>query len=104
MNIKNKIFVMLIVLILSSFTTEKKVITVFMVGDSTMSNKPLIGGNQERGWGHMLGGFFTEEVYVENHARNGRSSKSFISEGHWDEVLKRLSPGDYVIILNSATL
>lgn len=98
MNIKNKIFVMLIVLILSSFTTEKKVITVFMVGDSTMSNKPLIGGNQERGWGHMLGGFFTEEVYVENHARNGRSSKSFISEGHWDEVLKRLSPGDYVII------
>ncbi|MEB3374064.1 rhamnogalacturonan acetylesterase [Bacteroides sp. CR5/BHMF/2] len=41
---------------------------------------------------------FTEEVYVENHARNGRSSKSFISEGHWDEVLKRLSPGDYVII------
>ena len=29
-------------------------ITVFMVGDSTMADKPLDKENQERGWGQML--------------------------------------------------
>jgi pectinesterase len=46
----------------------------------------------------MLQGHFDRHVRVENHAVNGRSSKSFISEGRWDEVLRRLKPGDYVII------
>ena len=35
-----------------------------MIGDSTMSDKPL-EGNQEQGWGHVLGSFFTEDVRVE---------------------------------------
>ena len=46
----------------------------------------------------MLPGFFNEKVRVDNHARNGRSSKSFIDEGLWNEVLKRIKPGDYVFI------
>ena len=35
---------------------------------------------------------------VDNHAVNGRSSKSFINEGRWQKVLDRLKPGDYVFI------
>ena len=84
-------------LLFSAFTTEK-MITIFMIGDSTMANKPLDGDNQERGWGHVLGGFFTEDVIVDNHAMNGRSSKSFINEGRWDAVLNKMKPGDYVFI------
>lgn len=86
-------------LLLSAFKTDTNdTITVFMIGDSTMANKPLSGGNQERGWGQMLPGFFTENVRVDNHAQNGRSSKSFINEKRWDAVLAKIRKGDYVFI------
>ena len=91
------VLVALIVLILSAFKADH-VITIYMIGDSTMSNKPLEGNNQERGWGHVLGSFFTEDVRVENHAMNGRSSKSFIDEGRWETVVNKIRPGDYVFI------
>ena len=95
---KNKISLLLIaLLIFSSFKTDH-VITVFMIGDSTMANKTLDGGNQERGWGQMLSGFFSEDIRVDNHAMNGRSSKSFISEGRWEKVISQVKKGDYVFI------
>lgn len=73
-------------------------ITVFMIGDSTMANKPLDKENQERGWGQMLPIYFDGAIKVDNHAVNGRSSKSFIDEGRWEKVRERIRPGDYVII------
>jgi DNA sulfur modification protein DndE len=72
-------------------------ITIFMIGDSTMANKPL-EDNPERGWGMMFQQFFDSTVIVENLAMNGRSTKTFISENRWLTVLKKLKPGDYVII------
>ena len=69
-----------------------------MIGDSTMANKPLDKENQERGWGMVLGEMLQGNIRVDNHAVNGRSSKSFIDEGRWDKVLETLTPGDYVII------
>ena len=89
---------MVALLALTAFTESEKRITVFMIGDSTMANKSITGGKPERGWGHVLGGFFTEDIIVDNHAVNGRSSKSFIDEGRWDKVLSRIKPGDYVVI------
>lgn len=86
-------------LLLSAFKTDTNdTITVFMIGDSTMANKPLWGDNPERGWGQMLPGFFTENVRVDNHAQNGRSSKSFINEKRWEAVLAKIRKGDYVFI------
>lgn len=70
---------------------------VFLVGDSTMSDKPVVD-NPERGWGQVFPWFFKEGVLIENHARNGRSTRSFLAEGRWDTVLQRLRPGDYVFI------
>lgn len=84
--------------LLSAFTADKAIPTIYMIGDSTMANKVLDGGNPERGWGQMLPGFLTEEIRVENHAVNGRSTRSFIDEGRWDTVLARLKKGDYVFI------
>ena len=91
-NLKIKLlFVLCAILLFSAFITEKKdVITIFMIGDSTMANKSLRNGNIERGWGQMLPDFLTEDVVVDNHARNGRSSLSFINEGRWDTVVSRL--------------
>ena len=72
--------------------------TIFMIGDSTMADKPVIPENPERGWGQLLPLYFKSNVRVDNHAVNGRSSKSFRSEGRWDVVLERLRPDDWVII------
>ena len=85
-------------LVLTSAFTMRKTVTVFMIGDSTMANKDTTGGKQERGWGMMLQQYFKSGVVVDNHAVNGRSSKSFIDEGRWDAVLSKMKPGDYVII------
>lgn len=76
----------------------RKNITVFMAGNSTMADKPYAGSNPEKGWGQVFHLYFKEEVKVENHAMNGRSTKSFIDEGRWDSLLSRAGPGDYVII------
>ena len=95
---KKLLFLLMALIAFTAFTEGEKKITVFMIGDSTMANKSITGGKPERGWGHVLGGFFTEDIIVDNHAVNGRSSKSFIDEGRWDKVLSRIKPGDYVVI------
>ena len=76
-------------ILFSAFRADKPVITIFMIGDSTMANKKIDGGNPERGWGMILPGFFSEDIRIDNHAANGRSSKSFISEGRWEKVISK---------------
>lgn len=71
--------------------------TIFLIGDSTMADKPLIG-NPERGWGMSFPAFLKSGVRAENHAKNGRSTKSFIREGRWDSVARAMKPGDFVLI------
>jgi len=73
--------------------------TIYMIGDSTMATKPIPNDENERGWGQILEQFFDEsKVTVSNHARNGRSSKSFIDEGLWDEVESQMATDDWLII------
>ncbi len=69
-----------------------------MAGDSTMSNKPLRPAFPERGWGQMLPLYFLNTVRIENHAANGRSTKSFQTEGRWRKLIEDVQPGDFVII------
>lgn len=87
----------IVALVLSAFKRDN-VVTIFMIGDSTMANKSLKGGNLERGWGMALPCYFDDGIVVDNHAVNGRSSKSFINEGRWQKVLDKIKPGDYVFI------
>jgi len=71
--------------------------TIYLIGDSTMANKEE-NKHPETGWGQVLHNYFAEEVQIENHAKNGRSSKSFYDEGLWKVVKEKLKPGDYVFI------
>lgn len=71
--------------------------TLFLIGDSTCANKPL-EDNPERGWGQLLPQFLSKDIEVQNHAVNGRSTKSFINEHRWDTVMSRLKAGDFVMI------
>lgn len=86
-----------ILLILCSFLIQKKEPTVWMIGDSTMAIKTQ-GRFPETGWGVPFSNKFKEGVVVDNKAKNGRSSKSFITEGLWNEVHEGVKPGDYVLI------
>lgn len=88
---------MLPLFFLLAFGVPEKRITVFMIGDSTMADKPL-ADNPERGWGQLFPRYLDNEVVVKNYAVNGRSTKSFIREGRWDSVMKYLRKDDYVFI------
>lgn len=71
---------------------------VYLIGDSTCADKDLEKQNPERGWGQLFRAFFDGEVVVENHAKNGRSTKSFRNEGRWTPICDSLRAGDYVFI------
>ena len=85
-------------LVLFVAASDEKKTTIFIIGDSTAANKDISKGKLERGWGMALQCYFDDNILVDNHAVNGRSSLSFINEGRWDKVLEKLKPGDYVII------
>ena len=88
-------FILVLLVVLSS---SRKHTTIFIIGDSTAANKSQFETNPERGWGMVLQGFFDENIWVDNHAVNGRSSNSFIDEGRWQKVFDKIKPGDYVFI------
>jgi len=93
---REKIFILLLALILLQCGTQKK-INVFMVGDSTMAQYdstyyPLTG------WGMKLHKFFKNNVTIHNFAESGKSTKSYIDLGYWKTVRDSLKKGDYVII------
>jgi PelA/Pel-15E family pectate lyase len=80
-----------------SFNAQEKP-TLFLIGDSTMSDKKDPDENPEHGWGQMLPELMSSEIEIENHAVNGRSTRNFIAEGRWGKVKEQLQPGDYVFI------
>src|SRR5215831_16587371 len=71
---------------------------IHLAGDSTMADKPTDPPNPEHGWGQLLPKFFKDPGMIVNHAANGRSTRSFITEGRWQKLLDALQPGDWVII------
>lgn len=96
---KKKLSLLLcVVMTLCLMTSSTKTTTIFVIGDSTAAEKADFKDNPERGWGMVLQGFFDDKILVDNHAVNGRSSKSFIDQGRWQKVLDKLKPGDYVFI------
>ena len=103
--VKDKTNILIFLLFISLFhfslssILENRPRTIFIIGDSTAANKDTSQGQVERGWGMMFQNCFNKEkIIVDNHALNGRSTLSFIKEGHWDKVLSLIKPGDYVII------
>ena len=74
--------------------TNRTVPILFIVGDSTVHNSGI-----RLGWGDVIGQHFdTNKIRVENHALAGRSSRTFITQGWWDLVLKEARSGDFLII------
>jgi lysophospholipase L1-like esterase len=86
-----------ILLLLSFALPPKKKIKVYLIGDSTMcmyepNRAPLTG------WGMPFVNFFDSTVTIDNRARGGRSTRTFISENRWQPIADSLQEGDYVLI------
>jgi lysophospholipase L1-like esterase len=94
-------FVALILMLTSmnlALRAQKVPVTIFLAGDSTCAPK-LPETRPETGWGEMLGQRFKDrKIKIENRAMNGRSTKTFISEGRWQAIVDELKKGDYVFI------
>lgn len=87
-----------LIVLLNALAFAKDPITVYLAGDSTMAEKKP-EKRPETGWGEMLGKHFKDGmVKIENHAQNGRSTRTFISENRWQTILEKLKKGDYVFI------
>lgn len=84
--------------LLGSVAFSQRPVTIFLAGDSTMAAK-VPEKRPETGWGEMLEAHFKPgTVKVDNRAANGRSTKTFISEGKWQSIIDDLAKGDYVFI------
>ncbi len=87
----------LLTLLMAFSFPEKKKITIWLCGDSTMSSKEK-RAYPETGWGMPFVYFWDSTVKVENLAKNGRSTKTFLSEKLWQKVADGAQEGDYVFI------
>lgn len=94
--IKLFLFPVLLVTVLLAMPEKKKII-IFLAGDSTMSIKET-KAYPETGWGMPFVYFWDSTVTIVNRAKNGRSTKTFLSEGLWKSIMDEAQPGDYVFI------
>lgn len=70
--------------------------TIFIAGDSTAARG---SGTNQQGWAVPFADYFDRtKVNVINRARGGRSSRTFITEGLWDQLLADVKAGDLVLI------
>lgn len=92
------IYSICIALLFFAFTMpQKKKIKIFLAGDSTCAIKET-KAYPETGWGMPFEYFWDSTITVINKAKNGRSTKSFITEGLWKLITDEATEGDYIFI------
>ncbi|MEO6521704.1 MAG: rhamnogalacturonan acetylesterase [Mucilaginibacter sp.] len=84
-------------LILMSFLIPQDNIKIYLIGDSTMCNYPKLQ-RPVTGWGMPFANYFDKTVTIDNRAKGGRSSRTFLEENRWKPVADSLNAGDYVFI------
>ncbi len=95
-SMKMKYYIPLLFLISFAYPPHKKT-RIYLIGDSTMctyeaSREPLTG------WGMPFANFFDSTVQIDNRAKGGRSTRTFISENRWQPIADSLQEGDYVLM------
>lgn len=70
---------------------------ILIAGDSTAQGYDTAKTTM-RGWGQILPELLDERIEVLNHAKAGRSTKSFQDEARWDTLIAHTQKGDYVLI------
>ena len=76
---------------------DRRIPTWFLCGDSIMADYPPERAPMT-GWGQVLRPFVDEEVFVQNEAVCGRSSRSFVDEKRLEQIALCLREGDRMFI------
>ena len=92
------LFTSMVFATIACLSLTHKPLTLHMVGDSTMAEKEDMDISPERGWGQFFDTYLDTHAIVRNYAKNGRSTKSFRTEGRWQKVLDNIHKGDVVLI------
>lgn len=91
--------VALIILIGASFQKLQDKPVLYIIGDSTVQNGSGKGSDSLWGWGSFMNLYLnTDKIEIQNHAKGGRSSRTFLTEGRWDSIMKTIKKGDYVLM------
>lgn len=89
---------LLLLLLLSSTAAHAAPVRLFIAGDSTAAEYGPERAPQA-GWGQMLQSYLDPARFeVHNHAKGGRSTRSFIDEGRLDAIAAELRRGDVLLI------
>ena len=68
---------------------------MYIIGDSTVQNGSGKGTDSLWGWGSFMDLFLnTDKIEIQNHAKGGRSSRTFLTEGRWDSIMKTIKKHD----------
>jgi lysophospholipase L1-like esterase len=94
---RSYLFLLLTSVLLLSFFVPGRKTKVYIIGDSTAANKE-VKAYPETGWGMAFKYLLDSTIELDNRAKNGRSTKSFLDEKLWEPVTNDLKEGDYVII------
>ncbi len=85
-------------------TQAEKPITVYLVGDSTMTDQMM---EPWGAWGMQFPRWFKPPVVIANYAESGESAASFFGENRWPKLMSEVHAGDYILIqfgINDRTL
>jgi lysophospholipase L1-like esterase len=74
---------------------DDKCPTLFLIGDSTVSDQAIPPWNS---WGQMLPRFFGDTIAVANHAESGESIRSALGARRFEKLYSLLRPGDWVAV------
>lgn len=92
-------FILLVVFVGVSFQKLENKPVLYIIGDSTVQNGSGKGSDSLWGWGSFMNLFLdTKKIEIQNHAKGGRSSRTFLTDGRWDSIMKTIKKGDYVLI------
>ncbi len=76
-------------------TNAEKPLTVYLVGDSTMTDQMM---EPWGAWGMQFPRWFKPPVVIANYAESGESAASFFSELRWPKLMSEVHAGDYILI------
>ncbi|WP_411813081.1 rhamnogalacturonan acetylesterase [Chryseobacterium scophthalmum] len=91
--------ILLVVFVGVSFKKIQDKPVLYIIGDSTVQNGSGKGSDSLWGWGSFMNLFLdTNKIEIQNHAKGGRSSRTFLTDGRWDSIMKTIKKGDYVLM------
>ncbi|MBV4360392.1 rhamnogalacturonan acetylesterase [Pinibacter aurantiacus] len=95
---KKNLYSLILSVCLMAFTLKEPLKNkIYLIGDSTVCDQP-IDRYPVTGWGTPFANYFDSSIVVDNRARGGRSTRTFLEENRWQPIVDSLKPGDYVFI------